>query len=148
MKKIILLTAIIGLLSACEREMPTESTPLADAIKDKSWMVIADSTISSAGSVENNYSSLPDCEKDNLYQFKSTKSLVIDEGVSKCNANDAQSITIGIWSINETSKTLTLTSAEKVDFKIESVSGTNLVLKSTETLNGITLTEVVTFKAQ
>ncbi|MFY8020977.1 MAG: lipocalin family protein [Bacteroidia bacterium] len=147
MKNLFLLIGLSFLLSACEREMPTDATPLADAIKDKNWLVIADSTVSSAGTVENNYNLLKDCEKDNLYQFKSTKSVMIDEGASKCNASDAQSKTIGIWAINESTKVLTLTSIEKVEFKISALTANQMVLISTESSNGITLTETVTFKA-
>jgi hypothetical protein len=148
MKKTLLLLALFGILASCEREMPEDATPLTDSIKDKNWLLIADSTVSSAGTVENNYDLLPGCEKDDLVQFKSNKTLVMDEGATKCNASDPQTMTIGTWALNESSKVLTFTSVEKIDFKIHTLNATNLVLISVETVNGVTFTETATFKVK
>lgn len=148
MKKTLLLLALYSILASCEREMPTETTTLADTLKDKNWLVIADSTVSSTGSVENNYNLLPDCEKDDLVQFKSNKTIVMDEGATKCNASDPQTMTIGAWALNESSKVLSFTSVEKIDFKIHTLNATNLVLIAVKTVDGVTLTETITFKVK
>lgn len=148
MKKTLLLLALYSILASCEREMPTETTTLADTLKDKYWLVIADSTVSSTGSVENNYNLLPDCEKDDLVQFKSNKTIVMDEGATKCNASDPQTMTIGAWALNESSKVLSFTSVEKIDFKIHTLNATNLVLIAVKTVDGVTLTETITFKVK
>jgi len=42
------------------------------------------------------YSSLPDCRKDDLRNFKNDGTYEINEGISKCNASDPQS-TFGQW---------------------------------------------------
>lgn len=148
MKKTLLLLALYSILASCEREMPTETTTLADTLKDKNWLVIADSTVSSTGSVENNYNLLPGCEKDDLVQFKSNKTIVMDEGAIKCNASDPQTMTIGAWALNESSKVLSFTSVEKFDFKIHTLNATNLVLIAVKTVDGVTLTETITFKVK
>ncbi len=147
MKKIFLFIAVSGILASCEREMPVESTPLTDLIKDKYWLVIADSTVSSEGSITNEYNLLAACEKDNLTQFKANKTAWLDAGAVKCNSSEAQTMAIGTWSINETSKVLSINSIQNIEFKIQSLSSTQMVLVTTETSNGITLTETVTFKA-
>lgn len=148
MKRTLLLLALFGFLFSCKREMPEDATPLTDSIKDKNWLLIADSTVSSAGTVENNYDLLPGCEKDDLVQFKSNKTLVRDEGATKCNASDPQTMTIGTWALNESSKVLTFTSVEKIDFKIQKLDASNLVLTTVETINGVTFTETATFKVK
>jgi hypothetical protein len=148
MKSIILLLALFGFLASCEREMPAESTALADLIKDKNWLLIADSTVSSDGTVKNNYDLLPSCEKDDLLQFKSNKTASFDEGVTKCNASDPQTLTIISWALNENSKVLTLTSAKTIEFKIQKLDASNLVMVTIETISGVTFTETITFKVK
>jgi hypothetical protein len=57
-------------------------------------------------------------------------------------------MTIGTWALNESSKVLTFTSVEKIDFKIHTLNATNLVLIAVETINGVTFTETATFKVK
>jgi hypothetical protein len=57
-------------------------------------------------------------------------------------------MTIGTWALNESSKVLTFTSVEKIDFKIHTLNATNLVLIAVKTVNGVTFTETATFKVK
>ena len=53
---------------------------------------------------------IDDCTKDDCTTFKSDKSLVVDEGATKCDPTDPQTST-GTWSLSADGKTLTLSQA-------------------------------------
>src|SRR6478609_3835651 len=43
--------------------------------------------------------SLPDCTKDNFFIFQSDGTLLIDEGTTKCNDADPQTVNGGTWQL-------------------------------------------------
>lgn len=50
---------------------------------------------------------IEDCDKDDCTTFKADKTVIFDEGATKCDPSDDQTIT-GTWSLSADSKTLTI----------------------------------------
>lgn len=71
---------------------------------------------------------IEDCSKDDTYTFKADKSLVFDEGATKCNDADPQSST-GTWAFSADETTLTLTiDGFGLAFVVESFSADKMVV--------------------
>ena len=88
------------------------------------------------------------CQKDNTMIFVSGGTGTTDEGLTKCNAADPQSLPF-TWSflVSETQLQVSaaLFTGGSTTFTIVTISETQLVLSQPQTLGGITQTAVVTF---
>jgi len=95
------------------------------------------------------YTQLENCEKDNLKKYMADNTVTFDEGASKCDSNDAQTEK-GSWLYNSNNTIITETRDDAViDYKIVSVSDTQLKVTYTETdLVGTTYTYTNTYTAQ
>jgi len=97
------------------------------------------------GSTNDIFAMLDDCEKDDTHKFNSDKSLITDEGMTKCDSNDPQK-TNGTWSFSADETSLTITEEEYSQVvKILELTQNVLKLKSTETEEGMTFTYTITF---
>ena len=73
-----------------------------DLLIRKNWKVIAYSSYNNVVTVATNneeYAQLADCEKDNIFTFLSSKKYIIDEGLTKCHAEDPEKVEEGTWSL-------------------------------------------------
>lgn len=52
---------------------------------------------------------VPACVKDDLLKFNTNGTLTEDEGATKCDPDDPQTITDGTWTLSDDGKTLTIT---------------------------------------
>ncbi|MGC4037359.1 MAG: lipocalin family protein [Chitinophagaceae bacterium] len=89
-----------------------------------------------------------DCEKDNTVTFVSNGTGTVDEGATKCDAADPQTVPFD-WTFenNESSiHTTTPLFPGTSDFKINSLSETQLAVAKDTVILGTTQTFVVTFK--
>ena len=83
----------LGVLSfSCKKSDPAPTVSNMDLIS-KTWKLTA-TTINSIDA----YSLLADCEKDNLFVFTKDGNFTEDEGPTKCNASDPQTIETAKWS--------------------------------------------------
>ncbi len=97
------------------------------------------------GSSNDIYTMLEDCEKDDTHKFNADKSMVTDEGMTKCNNGDPQK-TNGTWSFNADETTLTISEDGYTQtISILELTSTVLKLKSTETDDGMSFTYTITF---
>ena len=87
------------------------------------------------------------CVKDNIYTFKSDSTGTIDEGATKCNVSDPQTVPF-TWSLTNNQTVLTVTGNTILSggINIFSVSSTNFILYKDTTLSGIALRYVVNLK--
>jgi len=114
MKKLFLIALAVSSLSACKKD--SENSPSkTDLLTSKKWRITADtetSTTTITGSAPvttttNQYATTAACEKDNYTQFNNNKTLVLDEGASKCSSNDPQQTT-GTWDLSSDQTKLTV----------------------------------------
>lgn len=73
---------------------------------------------------------IDDCDKDDCMTFKADKTAIFDEGATKCDPTDDQTIT-GSWSLSADGKILTLTdpSSGPVAFTVVELTDNKLVLE-------------------
>lgn len=126
-----------------------------DRLINKNWRLTA-KTVSPARApslgaepVTNWYSQLQNCETDNLKKYLADNSVTYDEGATKCDNGDAQTEK-GSWLYNSNSTIITETRDDAVvNYKITSVSDTQLKVTYTEAdLFGTTYTYTETYTAQ
>ncbi|WP_153042555.1 lipocalin family protein [Rufibacter ruber] len=87
--------------TACSSD--DEDDNAAAHLVNKKWQ-LAEAKVTSPLPIDF-YEDLTACEKDNTLEFKDNNILLLDEGPSKCNPDDAQQEQ-GAWSISGTTLTL------------------------------------------
>ena len=92
---------------------------------------------------------LKPCEKDNVIVFVSPSTGTLDEGASKCNSADPQTVPF-TWNFANNDQTLhvstVLFAGGSSDFTIVDLSETQLILSQIITVSGTPQNAVVTFK--
>ncbi len=82
------------------------------------------------------------CEKDNITTFKTNSEGEFNEGATKCDAADEQTIPF-LWTLKDNNTTLNISAI--ADFKILQLDATTLKISSTFDDGGVTYTETFTF---
>ncbi|MBL7933246.1 MAG: hypothetical protein JNL60_15175 [Bacteroidia bacterium] len=102
---------------------PVNTQSNTEKILDKTFKVTAISLSTPIGSYDM-YSQLKDCEKDNLFTFKTAGLYTEDEGPTKCDQMDNQQKTgTWKWENNETQITVTA-NGQTITSKVVSNDGT------------------------
>ncbi|MBC6991985.1 MULTISPECIES: hypothetical protein [Hymenobacter] len=103
------------ILVACgDKKTKEEPKPLdvkTETLVARSWRVSADVTVTTQNGTTttvDNYAVYPACAKDDFIQFKDDKTMIVDEGPTKCAASDPQRQT-GVWSWNSDQTIMTMT---------------------------------------
>lgn len=149
------LLSLALLIPSCSKDEEDERSPKTELLTASAWKMTAytvepgfptfDNEGNITGTTNDIFALFDSCEKDDTYQFNTDKSLIIDEGLTKCNSSDPQK-TNGNWSFNTDESSLTITE-EVIPQTVTIVALTQSVLKikSTDTDEGITFTYTVTF---
>lgn len=99
MKKInllVLMLVSLCIVAGCKKKIEN-STSNTELIVGKNWKLTA-YTINGA----DNYTAVyPACERDNIQVYTADGKYKVDEGATKCDANDPQTNEIGNWSIKD-----------------------------------------------
>jgi len=88
--------------------------------------------------------SMSACQKDNFYMFNSDASITMDEGATKCNSSDPQTITDGNWSLQNGNKQLSISGSTitqgygNLTFDVKSITSSTLQLHKDTTILGFT----------
>jgi hypothetical protein len=113
-----------------------------------SWLMTADN-FSPAYDYLGNGSKITDafplydaCAKDDILTFKTNSEGEFNEGGTKCDAADPQSIPF-LWTLKNNDKTLNISALS--DYTIVQLDNTTMKLSETFTDNGITYTETYVF---
>lgn len=144
---------VLLLLSACSKEddsSATTNTPQASKKelltakpwKYKSWTVAPGLKDSLGNTFTDYYAYLPQCEKDDIITFATTGSVTIDEGPSKCDANDPQE-QISVWSFSNNEGKLNMGGFA---YNITTLTSTEMVLTFTDLQGSTTVNHTITFK--
>ena len=72
----------------------------------------------------------PTCIQDDRWVFYSTGAMEQNEGASKCSPTDPQVYVNGSWELFPESKTLRLTRSTIVNFSVEKLTATVMILKN------------------
>jgi len=130
--------ALVGTVVSCSKDnddpKPKTKTELLTA---KSWRLTAEQTVvvyNGKTTTEDGFGDYKACEKDNFLKFNSDKSLVADEGASKCSTSDAQTEK-GTWDFNSDQTKLTFSQGGALSFTFDlaDLSETTLKIKTTDT---------------
>lgn len=128
MKSSVLALSLIALLafSGCQKDDPPPP-PTKTELISRDWKATAMTAVFPApiGTVDA-LAQLQACERDNIIKVKADGTYIVDEGATKCNPADPQTVETGNWvfASNETKLTIM---GETWD--IVSLSATTLVLK-------------------
>ncbi len=150
MKRLTLLActaASLLLTAACKKDQttpqPTTPTPEQQLV-DKTWVltgVTVDPGLqtTTGTTVTNIYQFIPACTKDDTQQFLTGGVFKSDEGATKCDPSDPQTVT-GSWALaksgNDTSLTMTV-SGTTLHMKVLTLSDTQLQVSTQEDVFGI-----------
>lgn len=133
MKKITLslLIALSVILYSCKDETDDQPQPNTSnfSLTGTTWVVTAatvDPPIDFFGvEISDLYAEYDDCDKDDLTIFDSDSTYTSDEGATKCDPDDPQTIGTGTWSISADKKTLTM---DDEVFTIQSMTSAKMVV--------------------
>lgn len=149
MKKLFLVLSAVAALGACKKDSETTPTTSSrtDLLTAKPWQATTvNITVSGIPIPSGQFISA--CQLDNTYKFNADKTLVVDEGATKCNTTDPQT-TSGTWAFANTDQTkVTITVPNSVfngDFDIKALSASTLQLNATQSLSGLSYTIDATF---
>jgi len=145
MKAIAAICCAITCLLACKKDSETKSKK--DLLTTGSWHVSA-YTVDPAidfdgdGTDETNvYAVMDQCIKDDHTTFFENGTAELDEGATKCDPSDPQTMSL-TWSINQEETKLEV---QGIEYLIESLTETQMVLKEIEVISDVTVTHTVTF---
>ena len=137
------------LLGCSKKEDATPSK--TELLTNKNWVVTA-FTVSPGVSVGGTtitdvYAQTPACSRDDISRFETPNVFKDDEGASKCNATDPQTIT-GTWVFNSDQTVLTVTeNGSAQSFNISSLTSNQMVLTVSQVANNVTYTYTITYKS-
>ena len=145
MKTTLVTCCAILFLLACKKDK--ESKSKIELLTTGSWHVSA-YTVDPAidfdgdGTEETNvYAVMDQCIKDDHTTFMANGSAQLDEGATKCDPGDPQTISL-TWSINQDETQLEV---QGIEYLIESLTESQMILKEIEVISAVTVTHTVTF---
>ncbi len=126
----LLLISIVVVISSCRKDEELEKTS-KDFLTAGNWQITAlkiEPGIEYMGIVLTDIYSfaIKDCSKDDLITFNSDGTITEDEGPTKCNPEDPQTVTENTWTLSEDGKSISATF-----FGMDSGSADVLVLNET-----------------
>lgn len=152
----ILLVALVTVLGSCQKEDSSGSTSKTktELITSSAWKyndAKIDTDNNGTGDVALPAGFIESCQTDNTITFTSAGAGTVDEGATKCDSGDPQSIPF-TWNFTNNEGSINFSSAVFAgiggDFKIISLTETQLVISQTVTIppSPIALTIVASFK--
>ena len=160
MKKIVLATTtfsllLIFILAACKKDKDQAQTQDVETLLlNKNWKLTV-FTIDPAidfgnGPTNDVLSGWDDCEKDDLYIFKTNGVFVSDEGGLDCNGGSGNQQSTATWSYNKNSKLLTYCigttgGCDSYSWTITEISDSQFKAIASENFNNTTYNYKVTF---
>jgi len=139
--------------SSCSKK--SDPTPPKDQLLTaaKGWK-LTDAKVTVSGITQSIFSAIPACVVDNITFYKSTGDYLEDEGATKCDSADPQTLESGTWKFNTDKTIITVTSSDPanpgtVALTLVSLTATTLVIKeSIDVGGGVTALGTYTFTAQ
>ncbi|PSR57095.1 hypothetical protein AHMF7605_28245 [Adhaeribacter arboris] len=141
---------LLFLFIGCDKDDDDSKTETkADLIADKNWVLTGHTFQENNGPVEDEFVNYEVCEKDDIYRFAKNGTYEVNAGATKCASTDPQIYDQGTWSITGDNLMINEAGSSSGDsFTIVELTKSKLVLSSTESYQGTTDIEVVTFSKQ
>ena len=155
MKKLLLLATGLLALAACKKNDDAAPSPSrTDLLTAKLWRVSAQTTTSTPTSgtptTTDDYATQSACERDNFVKFNADKTLVVDEGPTKCSTYDPQTQSF-TWALSADQTKLLVSSPGQTTPETDDIvelSATTLRFRTATTnSSGTVKTQNVTFTA-
>ena len=103
MKKLVYFSLLAATLVACKKD--SENTPSkTDLLTAKAWKVTSMTKVATVDGQKYTETSIDPCEADDSFQFKADKSIVFDQGATKCDPTNPQQVT-GTWAFSNKEQT-------------------------------------------
>lgn len=157
-KQILSITALIVImlvaLVSCKKSDTQQQKTNTELVSQSAWKydtAAIDGDNNGTAETSLPAGTLDPCETDNLIIFNANGNGTIDEGATKCDIADPQTLPF-TWTFQDNETTLTFSSVVFAgltgDFKIITLNGTQLVLSKVVSLTGIPIpvTVIITFK--
>ncbi|UOQ72786.1 lipocalin family protein [Hymenobacter cellulosilyticus] len=135
---LVLLSLALG-FTACEKdeEVPQD----VQLLTAKNWRMSANVTtfVYPAGNARrdvDNYSASPACDHDDFWKFAPDKTMVIDEGASKCEPSAPQS-NPAQWNLDATNRTLSVIAGTTRTYELLELTASTLKFKQDNGLSPI-----------
>ncbi|GAB3635255.1 hypothetical protein GCM10027422_08450 [Hymenobacter arcticus] len=153
MQKLLLLAAGLLALGACKKNDTAAPTPSrTDLLTAKPWRLAAQTTTSTPSSgpatTTDDYATLSACERDNFVKFNPDKTLLVDEGPTRCSASLPQTSAF-TWDFNADQTKLLVASPGKANAETDDIielSASTLHFRTAVTSSsGTVKTQDVTF---
>jgi hypothetical protein len=147
------LLTLTVLLSACKKDdqVPTKTELLTKGVwKMTAYTVdpefaIFDNNGNMTGTTNDMFATMEDCEKDDTNKFNTDKTMVADEGATKCDSSNPQ-MTSMVWSFNADETALNISDdGDAIILSILELTDKVLKVKSTETYFSETYIATITF---
>lgn len=132
-------TFLLFVFSSCNKEKVKSKT---DLLTQKAWKIQKLETKEGNNPWEDDFPTWDACSKDDRYVFRANNTYEFNEGLTKCDPSDPQIIDTGTWSFTNNETKLLIDGDE---FTIVSLTDSNLILSSQETVQGITFQIKITF---
>ena len=140
--------------SGCKKDSDEAVSPATPTktqmLTDKAWKLTACTITPAVQGITNLYSVMASCELDNTLKFNSdaSKSLVQDEGATKCNSMDPQQVA-GSWQLNSAETEVLVNLNSQTDtYVLQSISPTSMRVAVSMVINGTTYTTTNTYSNQ
>ena len=128
----VLVLMMIVLMISCKKDDPSKT----ELLTGKNWITTGmtiDPPIDLFGiQISDIYSLMDECSKDNYYRFETDGTWVVDDGATKCDSADVQTIT-GIWFFSSDETEITcIVEGDTVTQTIDQISDSKIVTKISE----------------
>jgi hypothetical protein len=142
MNKLFLFVLGVASLGACKKNNETgPDASRTDLLTAKSWRMSAATITVGANKPTDEYAATQACERDNFIKFKTNKSVVVDEGATRCDPSDSQTQE-STWDFNsdQTKLTIPVYSGFSIAADIVELSATTLHVRYIDTSSAPTET--------
>ncbi len=150
----VLFFASLLISTGCNKDDDDEPAPTRSALlTSKNW-IGTNVSINPAIDFDQNgtqetdlYPFVPLCSRDDFYKFNVNASFTEEEGASKCDVNDTQIISTGIWVWNSDETILTISEQGAAPFEalVTQLSATSMTWEQTQSINGVVYVVTITY---
>ena len=146
---LMLMAASAFIFTSCNNDEDEPKPTRTELLTNKNWKISAQSETSNGSAPTDTYANISSCNKDDLFIFGTDGKFTWDEGATKCDPSDPQTVETGTWAFtNEESKIVLTFVGDTDEFEVQELTATQLVIKETSTFQGVTTITTTTYTAQ
>jgi hypothetical protein len=145
---LLLIAASAFIFTSCGDNNPPEPTK-TELITNKNWKITAQSESDNGGAATDSYTNISSCNKDDIFIFGTDGKFTWDEGATKCDPADPQTVETGTWAFtNEEGKIVLTFVGDTDEFDIVELTSSRLVIKESSSFQGVNTVTTTTYTAQ